>query len=244
MAKNRMYLYGKNSVIERLKADPESIRQVFVQDNFNAPDLIALIRERNIPVKTLSEKDLIRVKRADRVQGIVAETVMYHYRPFDEILERGIEKNTSLIFLDSLNDPHNLGSIIRIAACFDGFAIVIPEHGSCEVNETVIHVASGGENYVPVSQVTNLSAALIKAKKAGYWAVGTVVEQGEDINKTSLPFPLCLVLGAEGKGIRYGIQKHLDLKITLPMRGAQLSFNVAMACAIFAHEIAKQRVEN
>jgi len=69
----------------------------------------------------------------------------------------------------------------------------------------------------------------------------TVVEGGEDINKISLPFPLCLVLGAEGRGVRCGIQKHLDMKATLPMRGAELSFNVAMACAIFAHEIAKQR---
>ena len=144
-----------------------------------------------------------------------------------------IDASLMAAILDSLNDPHNLGSIIRIAACFDGFAIVIPEHGSCEVNETVIHVASGGENFVPVSIVTNLSTALIQAKKAGYWAVGTVVDEGQDMTRTSLPFPLCLVLGAEGKGIRYGIQKHLDMKISLPMKGAQLSFNVAMACAIF-----------
>ncbi|MEF9426516.1 MAG: hypothetical protein L0956_04845 [Candidatus Mariimomonas ferrooxydans] len=109
------------------------------------------------------------------------------------------------------------------------------------MNETVIHVASGGEKFVPVSMVTNLVNALREAKDKGYWAAGAVVEGGQDINKVSLPFPLCLVLGAEGKGIRYGIQKHLDLKITLPMRGAQLSFNVAMASAIFAHEIAKQR---
>jgi 23S rRNA (guanosine2251-2'-O)-methyltransferase len=106
-----------------------------------------------------------------------------------------------------------------------------------------MHVASGGENFVPVSQVTNLSAALLKAKKAGYWAVGTVVEDGADLNKVSLPFPLALVLGSEGKGVRYGIQKHLDMKVTLPMKGAQLSFNVAMACAIFCHEISKQRGE-
>ena len=97
------------------------------------------------------------------------------------------------------------------------------------------------ENFVPVAKVTNLSTTLLKAKKAGYWAVGTVVEEGEDINSVSLPFPICLVLGAEGKGIRYGIQKHLDVKVTLPMKGAELSFNVAMATAIFAHEINKQR---
>jgi tRNA G18 (ribose-2'-O)-methylase SpoU len=106
-----------------------------------------------------------------------------------------------------------------------------------------LHVASGGENFVPVSLVTNLATALREAKEAGYWAVGTVVEGGENINKAALPFPLCLVMGSEGKGIRYGIQKQLDLKVSLPMKGAQLSFNVAMACAIFAHEISKQRTE-
>ncbi|UCD36396.1 MAG: 23S rRNA (guanosine(2251)-2'-O)-methyltransferase RlmB [Nitrospiraceae bacterium] len=241
MGKNRMYLYGKNSVLERLRVNPIGIRQVFLQDNFNGPALLDLIRSHGIPHKRVSEKELLKIKRADRLQGIVAEVNRYQYTPFDALLRKGLEEGLSLIFLDSLNDPHNLGSIIRTTACFGGFAVVIPEHGSCEVNETVVHVASGGENYVPASQVINLSQALLKAKKAGYWAVGTVVEGGQNVNRVSLPFPLCLVLGAEGKGIRYGMEKNLDLKVTLPMMGAQLSLNVAMACAIFAHEIARQR---
>lgn len=243
MAKNIMYLYGKNSVLERLKTNPESIRQILIQDNFKSPEITGLIKSMKIPFKTVSEKELLRIKRADRLQGVVAETDKYVYVPFDDLLHDSTNNALSLIFLDGLNDPHNLGSIIRISACFSGFAIIIPEHASCEVNDTVIHVASGGENFVPVSKVTNLSSSLLKAKKAGYWAAGTVVEGGQDINKTSFPFPLCLVLGAEGKGIRYGIQKHLDLKVTLPMKGAQLSLNVAMAYAVFAHEIAKQKSE-
>jgi len=236
-----MYLYGKNSVHERLKADPGSIRQVYLQDNFNAPHITSLIKACKIPAKVVSENDLMRIKRADRLQGIVAEVYKYKYTQLEELLDGPGEKRPSLIFLDNLNDPHNLGSIIRIAACFGGLGLVIPEHSSVEVNDTVIHVASGGENFVPVSQVTNLTAALLSAKKAGYWAVGTVVEEGENLNRVSLPFPLALVLGSEGKGLRYGIQKHLDMKVTLPMKGAQLSFNVAMASAIFCHEIAKQR---
>ena len=243
MTKNRMYLYGKNSVLERLKADPGSIRKVYVQNNFNAPHIIELIRSSNIPLVTVDEKELLNIKRADRLQGIIAETGKYVYASFEKLLNDTAAGPVSFIFLDGLNDPHNLGSIMRIAACFGGFAIVIPDHGSCEVTEAVLHVSSGGENFVPVAKVTNLSTALLKAKKAGYWAVGTVVEEGEDINSVSLPFPICLVLGAEGKGIRYGIQKHLDIKVTLPMKGAELSFNVAMASAIFAHEIAKQRTK-
>lgn len=241
VAKNRMYLYGKNSVLERLNTYPEGIHRIYIQDNFNAPEIMNLIRKARIPVVETDEKGLLRIKRADRLQGIVAEVDKYRYTLFEELLQHSIENNFSLLFLDNLNDPHNLGSIMRIAACFGGFAIVIPEHGSCEVNETVIHVASGGENYVKVSMVTNLSQALLNAREAGFWAVGTVVEGGEDINEVSLPFPLCLVIGSEGKGVRYGIQKHLDLKVTLPMKGAQLSLNVAMACAIFCHEIVKQR---
>ena len=238
-----MFLYGKNSVLERLKANPESIRKIFVQENFNAQHIMKIIKTSGIPVNYVSEKELIRIKRADRLQGIVAEVNKFAYTPFEELLDRSEEKRLSFMFLDGINDPHNLGSIIRVAACFGGVAVVIPKHAACEVNDTVIHVASGGENFVPVSMVTNLASALREAKNAGYWAVGTVVEGGENINKVSLPFPLCLILGSEGKGIRHGLQKLLDLKISLPMKGAQLSFNVAMACAIFAYEIAKQRNE-
>ncbi len=244
MAKNSMYLYGKNSVLERLRAAPGSIRKIYVQDNFNAPHIMKLIKSAGIPVTSVSEKELLRIKRADRLQGIVAEVRKFQYTAFEELINSSAKKRMSLVFLDGLNDPHNLGSIIRIAACFGNLAVVIPQHGSCNVNETVLHVASGGENYTPVSMVTNLSTALIKAGKAGYWAAGAVVEGGEDINRVSLPFPLCLVLGAEGRGIRPGIRKHLDMKISLPMAGARISFNVAMAFAVFAHEIAKQRPGN
>ncbi|UCH81738.1 MAG: 23S rRNA (guanosine(2251)-2'-O)-methyltransferase RlmB [Nitrospiraceae bacterium] len=240
MPKKKMYLYGKNSVLERLKFDPGSIRQIFIQDNFKSTEIVKLITSEKIPIKRVSERELVRIKRADRLQGIVAEIGTFTYTHFDDILNKGIEQGLTFIFLDGLNDPHNLGSIMRTAACFGGFALIIPEHGSCDVNDTVVHVASGGENFVPVSMVTNLSAALLKAKKAGYWAVGTVVSEGEDINSTSLLFPMCLVMGTEGKGIRYGIQKHLDLKITLPMKGAQLSLNVAIAFAICAQEITRQ----
>ena len=222
---------------ERLKADPESIRRVFVQRNFKAPDIIKTIRSLNIPVESVTEKELLRIKRADRLQGIVAEVNKFAYTPFGEL----VDSRLSPVFLDSINDPQNLGSIIRILACFGGFAVVIPKHGACEVNDTVIHVASGGENHVPVALVTNLSSALREAKTAGYWAVGTVVDGGEDINTASLPFPMCLVMGSEGKGIRPGLQKLLDLKVTLLMKGAQLSLNVAMACAVFAYEIDRQR---
>ncbi len=238
-----MYLYGKNSILERLRANAGSIKRIFLQDNFKSAEVLDAIKAAGIAVKRVSERELTRVKRADRLQGIVAEVDNFAYTPFEELLDGSGGEKLSLIFLDSINDPHNLGSIIRIAACFGGFAVVIPKYNSCQVNDTVIHVASGGENFIPVAMVQNIATALIKAKKAGYWAVGAIVESGEDINQASWPLPVALVLGSEGKGIRPGVNKQLDLKVSLPMRGAALSFNVAMACAIFCHEIVRQRAQ-
>jgi len=240
MAKKVMYLYGKNSIVERVKVNPKSIKKIYIQKNFDTPQVLKLIESARIPISYVSEKELTRVKRADRLQGIVAEVSMFAYTPFEQLLRDKVTKR-SFIFLDNLNDPHNLGAIMRITACFGDFAVIIPKHSACGVTDAVMHVASGGENYVPVSMVDNMSTSLIKAKKEGYWIVGTVIDGGENINKVSLPFPLCLVLGSEGKGIRHGIEKQLELKVSLPMQGAQLSLNVAMACAIFCHEIDRQR---
>jgi len=237
-----MLLYGKNSVLERLKRNPASIGKISLQDNFALSSIEELIKANNIPVERLPSRELARIKPAKDLQGIVARVDRFEYTAFDDLLSRPQDRRLTLIFLDRINDPHNLGVIIRTVACFGESALVVPKFKACEVNETVLHVASGGENYVPVALVSNLSNAIIKAKGRGYWIMGAVLEsEVEDVSKISLPFPLALVLGSEGEGIRYGIQKHLDIKARIPMKGAKLSFNVNMACAIFCHEISKQK---
>lgn len=236
-----MLLFGRNSVLERLKANPKTVKNIILQEGFDDAVVMDIVKSRKIPFKHVSEKELLKLKHTERLQGIVAEVEEFKYLSFDQLQDKFSEKRLSFILLDGLTDPQNLGAIIRIAACFGGFAVVIPERDSCEVNETVLNVASGGENYVPVCRVNNLSNALIHAKKASYWIAGAVVEGGEDLNKVNFPFPLCLVLGSEGKGIHHGVAKQLELKVTLPMRGAALSFNVAMASAIFCYEITRQK---
>lgn len=240
--KNTMLLYGRNSVLERLKANPRSIKKIFLQDNFDVPQIQSLIREKGIPVKSMPSRNLAGIKPARDLQGIIASVDIFEYTSFKNLLKLSPGNKPTFIFLDKLFDPQNLGVIIRTAACFGGFAIVIPRFEACEVTEAVLHVASGGENYVPVSKVSNIAGAVIEAKKAGYWIMGGVLDSGaKDINEISIPFPLGLVLGSEGKGIRYGVEKQLDIKARIPMRGEELSFNVAMACAIFCHEISKQK---
>jgi len=248
-----MLLYGKNSIKERLRVNPRTVKRIFLEESFDDPSLSEFLRKQRIPLKRVSRRELFRIKPAEKLQGIIAEVSEFEYTPLEDFFRpsslRPSEADVfssarpTVVFLDRIEDPQNLGGIIRTAACFGGFGLVLPRHHSCQVNETVLHVASGGENYVPIALVTNLSAALQQAKKAGYWIAGSTVRGGSDIRSVSLPFPLALVLGSEGKGMRQGLDKLLELKLSLPMSGAPLSFNVAIACAMFCYEITRQRVQ-
>jgi 23S rRNA (guanosine2251-2'-O)-methyltransferase len=235
-----MYLYGKNSVLERLKVNSASIKKIFLQENLNLAAIEQLIKQHRIPLERLRPAQLERIKKADNLQGIVAKINEYKYVSLEELL--GQEKKLTLLFLDRIYDPQNLGAIIRTAACFGNFAVVIPKHKACAVNDTVIHVAQGGENYTPVSMVSNLTNAIISAKKSGYWIMGaTVNKNSQELNKISMPFPLGVVFGSEGEGLRYGVDKYVDIRAQIPMALAKLSFNVSIACAIFCYETDRQR---
>jgi len=242
MAEKTIVLYGKNSVRERLKADPTSIRRICLTQDFSHEEIKKLIHAAGVAAQRFSPAELARMRPEKDLQGILAHVAPYSYAEFRDVLARGAKNNDTLVFLDRINDPQNLGVILRVLACFGRFAVVIPEFKACAVNETVLHVASGGENYVSVARVANLTNAILAAKKTGYWIAGAVVdEEAQDLSKLSLPFPLGLVLGSEGEGVRYGVDKHLDIRVRISMPGAALSFNVAMAAAIFGYEISKQR---
>ena len=242
MAKNHIYLYGRNSVIERVKARPESVRAVYLRKGLSVPDLEKEIGRRKINLERLDGDALDRMRPQKDLQGVVAKVDRFSYVAPEQLIEDALAGQRTLLFLDRVNDPQNLGVIIRLAACFGKFSIVIPSREACQVNETVLHVASGGENYVPIASVNNLAPVMDAAKDAGFWLVGAVVgDEAEPISSVNFPFPLGLVMGSEGGGIRKGLQKRLDIRARIPMNGVPLSFNVSMACAIFLHEVAKQQ---
>ncbi len=239
-----MYLYGKNSVAERLKKNPKSISLIYLEDTFSDISIENCIKRNNLTVRKLPPDKFSKIKHASNTQGIIAETDSFNYTDFDELLQEDIKKNNTLVFLDRVYDPQNLGAIMRTLACFGGFSLVIPKHKACEVNETVLHVACGAENYVKAAMVSNISNAVIKAKKEGLWIMGAVLGAGaKDLNAVSIPFPLGVVFGSEGEGLRYGVDKHIDVKAKIPMRGAGLSYNVSIAAAIFCYEITRQKNE-
>ncbi len=237
-----MKIYGKNSVIERLRAHPSSIVKITIVDGLDCTDFIkGKARGKNIPIINIPENKMSKIGRNINTQGIIADVEDFVYANYTEILEQAYEKKKTLVFLDGLNDPQNLGALIRSLACLGRFIIVLPTRDSVSVTESVLRVASGAENYISVAQVSNINNAIKKARDIGYSIVGAVVEEGESLFETKFDFPVGLVIGSEQKGIRDFLQKQLDTKITIPMAAQTMSFNVAQAATIICYEITRQK---
>ncbi len=237
-----MRLYGKRPVTERLRAAPQTIRTLYLQHGIDNPEIVQAAKTANCSFTSLGKNDFAKLAGEAHAQGVLAEVIDFQYAPLEELLARP-EPRPVLFFLDRLSDPQNLGALMRTMACFGNIALVLPKHDSVEITETVLRVACGGENYVPVARVTNLAQASELAKKAGYWIVGSSTEGGTPLQSAKWPWPLAVVLGSEGTGIRPGLVKHLEMTVTLPMPGAPLSFNVATAAALIAYEITRYRLE-
>lgn len=237
-----MKVYGKNPVIERLKGNPQSILKIYIQNGHaDAGYVYKKAKKWGIPVHAMSKMKMDKMSRNINAQGIMAEIGEFVYSDYHELLEEALDKKLSLVFLDALTDPQNLGGIIRSLACLGGFAVVIPTHGSVTVTETVVRVACGGENYVPVAKVANLGKAIRAAKERGFTIAGTVVEGGQDLKQAVFNFPLGLVVGSEGTGVRSVTRKLLDQQLTLRMAQPRLSLNAAHAATLFCYEIFKQK---
>lgn len=236
-----MRLYGKRPVMERILRAPKTIRALYVQTDTDASELVRAAKAAGLSFISKPKVEFARMAGLAHAQGVLAEVQDFRYAELEDLLKRP-EPRPTLFLLDRITDPQNLGAILRTTACLGGFALVLPRHESAEVNETVLRVACGGENHVPVALVTNLAQAAEQAKKAGYWIAGAAAEGGTPLHQADWPTPLAVVLGSEGAGIRPGLSKHLELTLTLPMPGAALSYNVATAAALIAYEITRRRL--
>lgn len=237
-----MRIYGKNTVIERLRANPQSFRKIHIEHGFtDASEIYKRAKKHNIPVMVVQSSRMDRIARNKNMQGIVADVCDFEYADYDDLLKQCIEKNRCPVFLDSLQDPQNLGAIIRSLGCLGRFAIIIPTHDSASVTETVLKIACGGENYVPIALVANINKALRKAKDADFWIVGSVVEGGTNMDEFQWPHPIALVVGSERGGIRDVILKNLDFQISVPMYVDTMSLNAAAAATVICYEIARHK---
>jgi 23S rRNA (guanosine2251-2'-O)-methyltransferase len=237
-----MKIYGKNPVLERLKANPKSIRVIFVEAGHPEHGYIARkAKQHGISISVVDARRMMKLGRSLNTQGLMMEVEDFGYMPFDDVLDEAVDKGIVPVFCDGLTDPQNLGAIMRSLACLGGFTLVLPTHDSVHVTEAVLRVACGGDNYVRACRVNNLNQAILKAQERGLTVVGSVVKEGQDIRTTRLAFPLALVIGSEDQGIRDVVVKRLDMKISVPMAHPRMSLNAGHAASIFCYEISKQR---
>ena len=206
---------------------------------------LAYIRKKcqqwGISVTTVPHSKIQRLAQNLNTQGILADIDDFVYVGLDDLLEHALDKKRIPVFLDNLNDPQNLGGIIRSCGALGVFDIVLPTTESVSVTESVLRVACGGENYLSVARVANLGNAIDKAKKMGFWMIGTAVIDARSLTEVVLQFPLGLVMGSEEKGVRDIIRKRLDLEVMIPMKNQRMSLNVAHATSMVCYEIIRQK---
>ena len=235
-----MVIYGINPVAEAVRAG-YPVLKVFVDEGFRDREkILPLLKKKGIKVVKASKKKLFNVARTEKHQGIVAIVSPVEPVDFGELLERTISTRGCLLFLDRIEDPHNLGAIFRSADAFGVTGIVLPKDRSASITETVVKASTGAVFYVPFAIVGSFVNALRKFKEAGGWLVG-LEAGGKSVAGYSFPFPLGLVAGSEGKGISRSTLKQLDDVVSIPMKGHVNSLNVSNAVAIGLYLVSQQQ---
>ena len=233
---------GRNPVIEALKSGT-NLDTIYIDGNGGSLSVIRrLAKENGIVVKDADDKKLSRLSGGASHQGVVAEGACGEYVTVEDILAVSQKKGTKpfIIICDEIEDPHNLGAIIRTAETSGADGVIIPKRRSASLNATVFKTSAGAASYVPVARVSNLASCIDTLKENGVWIYGTDAS-GSDYSETDFTGGVALVIGSEGFGISKLIQKKCDFMIKLPMMGKINSLNASVAAGIFMYEVLRQR---
>ncbi len=233
---------GRNPVIEALKSGA-NLDTVYIDGNGGSLSVIRrLAKENGVVVKDADDKKLSRLSGGASHQGVVAEGACGEYVTVEDILAVSKKKGTKpfIIICDEIEDPHNLGAIIRTAETSGADGVIIPKRRSASLNATVFKTSAGAASYVPVARVSNLASCIDTLKDNGVWIYGTDAS-GTDYSETDFTGGVALVIGSEGFGMSKLIQKKCDFMIKLPMLGKINSLNASVAAGIFMYEVLRQR---
>jgi len=232
-------------VIEAIKNNV-TINKIIIDKNFASrkDDVISLARKNKLKIDFLPKKLMDTKSVTGHHQGYIAETVEFEYSSVEEILENAKNKENSqspfVVLLDGIEDPHNLGAIIRTCECAGVDGIIIPKIRACQVNETVVRTSAGAIAHMKIARVTNLKEAIDILKDNGLWIYACELG-GEEIYKQNLTGPIGLVIGSEGNGIKQSLRAYCDGVFTLPMHGSVNSLNASVSAGIAIYEILRQR---
>lgn len=233
-----MQIYGKNVAIEKLKSK-DKIKKIYLSNKFNDKEILSLIEKRNINTRVLDNRTLDKMCKGLH-QGIILEVEDIKTYTFDEVIPNINKEYPLIVILDHLEDPHNLGAIIRSSEAFGVDAIILPNDRSVQITSTVVKTSVGTIEKMKIINVPNLNNTIKKLKDYGYWIVGTDME-GEDYTSIDYKAKIAIVIGNEGKGISRLVSENCDYLAKIPMKGTVNSLNASVACGIFLSEIIRSR---
>jgi 23S rRNA (guanosine2251-2'-O)-methyltransferase len=239
--KKKFVIWGRNPIIEALRAG-RSLEKIFIAHDSHPPrQLLKLAKEKGVKVQKVPRKKIEELAGTKKTQGVVALLSPVSYVPEEQLFKETIEKRSFFVVLDHITDPQNVGNIIRTTELFGGVGVLLPKDRSAPINETVVKASAGAIFHIKVSRVPSLQKALRLFKKMGGWVV-SVETGGKDIRDIDFPFPLAVVVGAEGEGISKSVLDISDLIATIPTVGKVPSLNVGSATAIALWEINRERL--
>lgn len=238
-----MKIEGRNNVRELIKSD-KTIDKILVQNGMRDDEsrqIVNMAVTRGVRVQYADKEILDKESETHRHQGFIGYVSDYKYVEIEDLLNSVEGKeNCFLVLLDGVEDPHNLGSIIRVCECAGVDGIIIGKRRSAQVNETVLRVSEGSANHIPISRVNNLNMALDKIRDNNIWVYGLELG-GSDIYKTKLDGRICIVVGGEDTGINKLTKEKCDVIMTIPMFGKVNSLNASVACGVAVFEAVRQR---
>ena len=237
---------GRNSVLELLESEKD-VNKIFVtrgEKHGSINKILGIAKERKIIVVEKDKKQMDEMAQEENYQGVIAIVPPFEYVEISDILQVAKERNEDpfVIVLDGIEDPHNLGSIIRTAETAGVHGVIIPKRRAASVNSTVNKASAGAVEHMKIARVTNISDAIEELKQAGLWVCGTAVDTNKYYYNQDLTGPLAIVIGNEGKGTREKVKKNCDFLVKIPMKGKIQSLNASVSTGIVVYEAVKQRI--
>ena len=236
---------GRNAVIEAFRSG-KPIDKVFILDGCQDGPMVTIRREakkKDVMIKYVTKERLDQMSETGKHQGVIAYAAAYEYAEVSDILEKAKEKGEDpfIFILDNIEDPHNLGAIIRTANLCGAHGVIIPKRRAVGITATVVKASAGAINYTPVAKVTNISKTIEELKDRGMWFACADMD-GELMYKCNLTGSLGLVIGNEGSGVSRLVKEKCDYVVSVPMKGDIDSLNASVAAGVLAYEVVRQRM--
>lgn len=245
MEARELSIEGRNAVIEALRAGTP-VDRLFILDGCQDGPMSTIRREarkRDIPIKFVTKDRLDQMSPTGKHQGVIAYGASYEYAEVEDILKAARDKGEDpfVVLLDGIEDPHNLGAIIRSANQAGAHGVIIPKDRAVGLTATVAKASAGALAYTPVARVTNIGQCIESLKKEGIWFACADMD-GDSLYKTNLTGPIGLVIGSEGNGVGRLVKSKCDFNVSIPMKGDIDSLNASVAAGILLFEVVRQRM--